>query len=362
MRNRIIAAVTLAALLITGGIAAFAAPGTASDPFVTLSYLTEEFYPEMEALALKQAQEATSKVEKKAFDRLEALSGSYLAQTGGKSQTDAFLRMTLYRNDRLDIPSGSSLLYEGGVVEVVLASGALIDVTDGTIVYDGGTLTAGHRYVAAENTACSITAVSDAAYLSVRGHYNLAATGETRTPFTDIQEADWFYSYVRYAYEESLFSGMTPTTFSPNTNMSRAMLVTVLCRIAGMEGREVPSAGFSDVPDSAWYANSVNWAAAANIVQATPGTKFNPNADATREELADMLFRFAKFFMGADMAEGDLSAYTDASKISPFARDAVSWAVSQGVINGATPTTLSPTGSATRAQVATMLQRFINLF
>lgn len=359
MRTKLIALVTLIALLITAAGAALAAPGSAADPFITLNYLTDVFLPQAEKDIEKYAQKAFTNAGKDAFDRLDSLAGNYLAQSGGGSLADTFLPVTLYRGDRLDVPAGSSLMYQSGIVELTLSSGALLDVTDGSVL-TGGALKSAHRYVAAENTACSITAVSDAAYVSVRGNYYLGATGMIHSPFTDIQESDWFYPYVRYAWEESLFNGMTPTTFGPNTNMSRAMLVTVLRRIAGMEHVSIPSMGFSDVPNDTWYADAVNWAAAANIVDT--GSSFRPNANATREELADMLYRFAKYFMGADMPAGDLSGYTDASKVSSFAQASMSWAVGQGVINGMTPTTLEPRSTVTRAQVATMLQRFLNLY
>lgn len=359
MRTKLIAVVTLIALLITAAGAALAAPGSAADPFITLNYLTDVFLPQAEKDIAEYAEKAFEDAGEDAFDRLDSLAGNYLAQGGGGSVADTFLSVTLYRDDRLDVPAGSSLIYQAGILELSLGSGALVDITDGSLL-TGGALKPGHRYVAAEDTACSVTAVSDAVYVSVRGYYNLDASGLIHSPFTDIQESDWFYPYVRYAWEESLFNGMTATTFGPNTNMSRAMLVTVLRRIARMEHISIPSMGFTDVADSAWYADAVNWAAAVNIVDT--GSSFRPDANATREELADMLYRFAKYFMGADMPAGDLSGYTDAGKVSSFARDAVSWAVGQGIITGMTPTTLEPRSTVTRAQVATMLQRFLNLY
>lgn len=360
MKKKLIAAVTLSALLVTALGAALAAPGDGTDPFVTLSYLTGAWSAGLEADMLKQAQAATAETEKAAFDKLDALAGSYLAQAGGGEYADTYERMTLARADRLDLPTGASIQFENGVCELVFASGCLVDVTDGSTLSAGGKLTAGHRYVAAENTACTITAVSDSVYLSVRGRCALDVTGRTYTPFTDLCASDWYYNYVLFAYEEGLFSGITTTVFSPNTNMNRAMLATVLSRFDGLTGY-VPSVGFTDVAANAWYANAVNWAANAGIVTGNSDGTFTPDHDVTREQLCAMLYRYA-IYLGLDTgAAGDLSGFTDRGKISAYAKDAVTWAVGNGIMTGITTTTLSPGGTATRAQVAAMLQRFSNL-
>lgn len=361
MKKKIIAAVTLTALLVTALGAALAAPGDGSDPFVTLSYLTNTWYADLEADMLEQAQAATAETEKAAFDKLDALAGSYLAQAGGGEYADTYERMTLARGDRLDVPTGVSIQFEAGICDLVFASGSLVDVTDGSTLSAGGKLTAGHRYVAAEDTACSITAVSDSVYLSVRGRYVLDATGRTYTPFTDLSAGDWYYSYVLFAYEEGLFSGTTTTVFSPNTNMNRAMLATVLSRFDGLTGY-VPPVGFTDVPADAWYANAVNWAANVGVVTGKGDGTFAPNDSVTREQLCTMLYRYAKNYLGMDVSvTGDLSGFTDRNKVSGYAQEAIAWAVGNGIMTGTTTTTLSPGGTATRAQVAAMLQRFSNL-
>lgn len=360
MRIKIIAAITLTALLVTAAGSVLAAPGTNSDPFVTLSYLTDTYLEEVKADMLKQAQRATAKTEEAAFERLDALAGSYLAQAGGGDFADNYVRITLSRDDRLDLPTGAALLFEAGQIELTFVSGTLVDVTAGSVVSTGGVLTPGHHYIAAEDTACSITAVSDAVYLSVRGHYNLDSTGIVRTPFIDLKASDWYYDYVQFAYEEELFQGLTATTFSANTNMNRAMLATVLSRLAGVSGT-VPSAGFTDVKDGDWYANAVNWAANAGIVTGYGG-RFDPIANVTREQMATMLYRYARDWMGMDVSStGDLSGFPDRDKISSYAVEPIAWAVGHGIITGHTGGVLAPTGTATRAEVAAMLQRFSKL-
>ena len=359
MRNRIIAAVLLAAVLVTGLGAALASPGTAEDPFVTLNYLTKTYYAEMELAMLEQAQAGTAQVEKSALDKLAELSAGYLAKArpDGKLYSDTFLYLALARDDVLTLYAGSGLQFDAGVVALAFSSGCLIDVTTGTTVVSGGTLTAGHRYIAAEDTVCTVTARSDTAYLSVCGKYELTRTGKTYTPFTDIIAPVWYADSVLYAYQQGLVNGMTPTTFEPATTMNRAMLATLLSRTAGVQGTPA-DAGFSDVPADAWYATGINWAYSVGIVNGTSATTFDPLTTLNREQLAVFLYRYATKYLGVDApSNGDLSKFPDADKISSYAVDALSWAVGVGLVNGKDGK-LAPQDNTNRAEVATILYRF----
>ena len=359
MRRKWIAAAVLAALLLTALFSALAAGSSQSDPLVTLNYLTGTYYSQAEQAMAQQAQKGTVQVEKDTFDRLEQLADSYLAQAGGGDYAAAFTRLSLSRGDQLDLSAGASLLFENGTADLSFQQGALVDVTVGTLVIPGGTVSPGHRYVAAEDTSCSLTAVSDAVYLSVQGRYSLIRTGSSSTPFTDLSSSDWYYSAVCFAYENGLFKGLSETLFSPGTNMNRAMLATVLCRLAGAEGASVPSAGFSDVASSAWYADAVNWAAQAGIVNGMGDGTFAPDESVTREQMASMLYRYAKDYRGMAVApSGILEGFSDHTAISSWAQEAVSWAVGCGIMNGYNDGTLGPARTASRAEVAAMLQRF----
>ncbi len=173
--------------------------------------------------------------------------------------------------------------------------------------------------------------------------------------FQDVRQNDWFASSVEYVTGKSLMNGTSTTTFSPNENMSRAMLATVLYRMSG-ETAEAGSS-FRDVSSSAYYAAAVNWASNKGIVNGTGANVFSPNANITREQLAAMLYRYA----GEPSVSADLSAYTDAVSISPYAEKAVEWCVAEGILSGKSATTLAPQDTATRAECAAMLQRFANL-
>ena len=178
--------------------------------------------------------------------------------------------------------------------------------------------------------------------------------------FTDVLEGAWYYDAVKYVKEKGLFNGTSATTFSPNRTMTRAMLVTVLHRLDGTAAN-ASGVSFSDVPAGQYYTNAVAWAASNGIVSGYSKTVFGPDNSITREQLAAILYRYAKS-KGYDMSKtADLSVYTDAGTVSGFASDAMSWAVGNGLINGTSATTLSPKGTATRAQVATILMRFAQL-
>ncbi len=362
MKKKLIAAAALLILLAAVLGTAVASPGDANDPFVTLNYLWDTFFPSVRDEMLAQAQQGTAQLEQDTLDELAALTDSYTAQSGGGRYAETFEALTLIRGDRLGVPPGASFRFAGGICTVEILSGSLIDVTAGTVLSSTGKLTAGHRYVAGDNTACTITAVSDAAYFHVRGSYMADLSGAFYTPFTDICSTDWFYASALYAYEENLFSGTSTTTFSPDVKMSRSMLATLLYRASG-DTSPVPSAGLSDVPAGQWYTDGVNWAANHGIVSGDESGCFYPDADMTREQMCTMLYRYAKNWLRLDVsASGDLSRFPDRDKVSSYAVQAFSWATTVGLVGGTETGALNPQGTATRSQVAVILHRFNNMF
>ena len=185
-----------------------------------------------------------------------------------------------------------------------------------------------------------------------------AITDEWQNPFTDVKKADWFYNAVAFTVERGIFGGMTETTFAPNTPMTRAMLVTVLHRMEGAPTAE-NAASFKDVAANAWYAESIAWANENSIVAGLSKDNFGPNDPVTREQLAAILNNYADF-KGQDItARADLSSYADRAQISSWAKEAVAWANAEGLLTGRTATTIAPKGQATRAEVAAILQRYV---
>ena len=174
--------------------------------------------------------------------------------------------------------------------------------------------------------------------------------------FSDIARDAWYKDAVQYAYAGGLMTGVSANEFAPEATTTRAMIVSMLARLEGVESAE--SAGFADVAANDWYATAVNWAAASGITSGTGDGNFSPNTAITREQLAAILMNYAAC-IGQDVSNrADLGNYTD--QPSTWAQEAMSWAVAEGLISGVTADTLQPQGAATRAQVAAILQRFLS--
>ena len=177
-----------------------------------------------------------------------------------------------------------------------------------------------------------------------------------KLPFTDVRESDWFYDDVVFAYENGLFSGTSDTTFSPNTSMTRAMLVTVLYRLEGQPAVNGRS-GFSDVQYNGYYEDAVTWAADNGIVNGISTSTFSPNANVTREQMAAILYRYAQYKKYNTAASSSLNSFSDHTSVSSYAVASLQWSVAEKLVNGSNGK-LMPTGNASRAQVAAILHRF----
>lgn len=177
-------------------------------------------------------------------------------------------------------------------------------------------------------------------------------------PFADIPSGSWYYDDVAYVYDTGLMTGLTATTFGPNLSTTRGMIVTILWR---MENEPVAKHGcpFADVRRGSYYEQAIAWASENGIVTGFDASTFAPDRAITREQLAAILFRFAAYRgMDAVTLRETLSSFQDQAAISAYAVSALNWAVGEGLMQG-TGDKLEPTGSATRAQVAAMLRRFI---
>lgn len=174
-------------------------------------------------------------------------------------------------------------------------------------------------------------------------------------PFTDVHSWDWFYEPVQFVYTMDIMNGVTSTSFAPNSNITRGMVVTMLWRMAGEP--YVGGGSFDDVAANEYYSTAVAWSAKNNIVNGITDSTFGVNTDITREQLAVILYRYAKS-LGYSTTGGSLIGYSDASSISDYAKDAMAWAVKNEIITGVTYTRLNPTGNATRAAVAQMFMNF----
>ena len=271
--------------------------------------------------------------------------------TGGKGQS-------ANRESALGIKKGSVITVQDASGKTLYTATALGSMS--SVIFSSADIKEGETYTVlvdgvSVGTATAKLGTSSSSSGSLGPNQNGGAQPGGVSGFSDVPQTSWFADAVKYVSENKLMNGTSTTAFSPNGNMSRAMLATVLYRMSG-ETAEADSS-FGDVSFSAYYAAAVNWASSKGIVNGTGADAFSPNASITREQLAAMLYRYA----AEPSVSADLSAYTDAVSISPYAEKAVEWCVAEGILTGRTASTLAPQDTATRAECAAMLQRFAAL-
>lgn len=339
-------------LLAAAGYAA-----ASGDSLISLSYLQKTFIPQ----AVQKEEEAGDKLLQDAYDRAKASLDAALAGSGQTGSYSDTLQQRVWTDGQtISLPTGSSFVLLAGSAAVT-HGGAVVDVTAGTETASGAGLTVNHRYLVGESTTAVVSIRSGEALLGVQGSYTQSPGKDKHTPFYDVRQVDWYYEPVSYVYERGLFSGMSAHQFSPGLTMNRAMLMSVLHRLAGSpEVKDAPT--FTDVPDGRWYAQAVRWGAAQGITAGAGSGKFNPSGNITREQAVVMMYNYATKYMGKELGAGaDLSRFPDQDRVSGWARTAMSWAVENKIISGVNnggALTLEPRRSATRAEMATMLRSF----
>lgn len=284
--------------------------------------------------------------------RPEKPSGDKNGWTGGKGQM-------MNRESALGIKKGSVITVQDASGKTLYTATALGSMS--SVIFSSADIKEGETYTVlvdgvSVGTATAKLGTSSSSSGSLGPDQNGGQPGSGQqggvSGFADVPQDNWFADAVKYVSENKLMNGTSTTAFSPNENMCRAMLATVLYRMSG-ETAEAGSS-FGDVSSSDYYAAAVNWASSKGIVNGTGADAFAPNASITREQLAAMLYRYA----GEPSVSADLSAYTDAVSISPYAEKAVEWCVAKGILSGKSATRLAPQDTATRAECAAMLQRF----
>ena len=226
----------------------------------------------------------------------------------------------------------------GSMSSVIFSSADIKEGETYTVLVDGTSVGTAEAKLGTTDSSSSMSTFKP----GQGGQPNQNGSQATVGSFRDVPQNSWFASAVQYVTSNSLMNGTSTTAFSPNANMSRGMLMTVLARYAGesTEGGTV------------WYEKGMNWAKSKGISDGSA-----PNRNITREQLAAMLYRYA----GEPDGAADLSAYTDAGSVSAYAEKAVQWCVKNGILTGKTSSTLAPKATATRAECAAMLQRFASL-
>ena len=339
----------------------------------------ERIYAYSPALAEEKATALAKAVSEEAFENAKSILTELRAfiaadQAGELTEEDVFTPTVLTENKMptysidmegvggTGIPSGGSsssssttkykLTFEtnGGtaVDPVSMKAGSVVDLAEYETTRDGYVF---DGWYADSDLTEQVTSVK------LNRNQTVYAKWTEEIRFDDVDASAWYADGVYYVAGQGIMTGSGNGAFSPDTVMSRAMLVQVLYNLEGQPEKD--ASAFTDVAADAWYADAVAWAADAGIVTGVSDTTFAPDVTMTREQIATILYRYAAY-KGYDVtASNDLSGYADAGEIGSYAVEAMGWANGAGLITGSTATTLNPLGSATRAEVATILMRFL---
>lgn len=367
MKRRVVF-ISTAVILLGIGIAVAVGSGSA-DPMISRSYWENTYLPNLAQALQQRAGKDTEEVYKAAVAKLDRAGEADLKDA--QEQSGGFSSVQMKVGSALELEKGASIVVQSGAG--ALGAGSLADVTAGNETIAGEDLQVAHRYVVISDKA--LVRQLKAGTLAYQGVATVKQ-GEGTTPpggglgsgdqpgaagglpFADVTRENWFYEAVAFVYEKGYFSGTGDTTFEPNTSMDRAMVATVLYRLAGSQATSANQV-FSDVPAGQWYSAGIAWASRKGIVNGMGDGRYEPQMAVTREQLVTMLYRFEKDYRNQKVsATGSLSAFLDGNKVSSWARDAMSWAVGKGLLQGRDTGHLDPAGTASRAEVATILQRF----
>lgn len=291
-------------------------------------------------------------------EQLETYRQEYTSQ--GMDRAEGIQTMTLQSGTEITLPQGSVLVALSGDLTMEKL-GAIIDLTTGQ---ETEKLVSGHQYLVAEHSSATVRGGVSGSEVAVQGLYDLGQYEPVALPsFSDVQASDWFYDAVEYVKKENLFSGTTLDLFSPEISMSRAMVMTVLYRMADSPSAELLSAtgNFTDVYAGDWFEPYVYWGASRKLAAGMGDGTFAPDDAVTRQQMIVMLYAFAKDTLGLNMSHnGSLAAYSDRSTVATWAEEQMAWAVAQGLLAGIpeSNTLLKGDSAATRSEVAMILMNF----
>lgn len=281
-------------------------------------------------------------------------SGGGSSGGGGGSTTTTYYGTTVEAADHGSVTLSSQNAAKGTTVTITVTPDQGYELASLTVTDKDGKTVA-----LTDKGAGKFTFVMPGSKVTVKAVFQAVKEPEPQPlPFGDVAEGAWYADAVRYVYENGIMTGTGDGAFSPDQNLTRGMLVTMLYRLAGQPAQSGTGASFTDVAADAWYADGVNWAAANGVAGGYGGGAFGPGDPITREQLVTMLFRYVQSQGGDVTAGGDLSAYRDGGAVSDYARSAMEWACGQGLIQGSGGA-LNPQGTATRAEVAQLMANYL---
>ncbi len=337
-------------LLLAGLVSVMAAEGT-EDPLLSLSYLYNTCLPKLQELFNGESEtrfQSLSEDYGQRLDRLDLSEGSPWSRAAGNT----LMEMEDGGSLRL-APFGRFLFTEGSAM-LHIPAGEVLDLSDGRACSEGEMLLPGHRYFAVEESEALIRAYAPSAGFA-EGNYILQADGSfsASEQFLDIA-GHWGREKILIMAEAGLVNGMEAHRFEPNRKVTRAMFVTVLGRYGGITDGAAAEARFPDVREGDWFAPYVGWGAGLGLVQGYDDGSFGPNLEITREQMALILVRYCRA-MGFVLPEQEEKPFLDEEQISFWATDAVHQARRWGLVNGREDGSFDPKGTATRAEMCTII-------
>jgi hypothetical protein len=298
--------------------------------------------------------------------KIDAPAGTVISADGTVTIPDGkAAEVALSGGANVTVPGGTTIAPDGtvtvggGTADISLSGGVAISVPSGSTISSDGRVTIGSGGGQITLSGGFTIGLEEDSIIILDANTPLGYFISFDNPYTDVKESDWFYDDVAFVYTHGLFEGTSATTFSPYMEMSRGMVVTVLARLSSADLSKYTESGFTDVEADKYYAESVEWAKENSIVTGTGDGLFSPDTDISRQDLAVILYRYAEVAGVALPSVKAQSDFADNSAIAGYAAEAVYAMQRAGIIGGKPGKLFDPNGTATRAEVAAMLHRFL---
>ena len=347
----VLLALTLPLLTAAGG------PGSSSDPLISQSFLEETFVPQVEG----EAQEALLTGLDSEFSWLMDRSGLGMPDDSGEFLFASALRkLDIPKGSELALKFGARLIMTAGQGYVVTEYGTFINVSEAAEYDDLCEIELNRQYFVPEESRVTFRAEADCT-VYVSGDYKPDTATRSASIYNDVSINNWYYDSVRYVQENRLFYDVDNTSFRPLEPTDRATIVYAMWVASG---RPTPKgqAKFEDMTGEEYCSAAVSWASENNIVvgfATETGFEFKPANIVTREQIAVFMRRYADFLGRSTTQRGSLAPFTDRDEMGSWALSDLQWAVGSGLLKGVSETRMVPKGTCNRAQMATIIRRFI---
>lgn len=354
--KRILSAALAAVLLFSLTAAGAGYAGTSADPLVSQSYLKQEILPPL----MEQWENQINTALYQTYEDADLRLGAIITQREEQSRwsfASEYNYYIMYEGSNIQGETGTSIIVTKGAVTVSIGAGSVVEIATGAEVASGTVLNLNGRYFCTEDTVATFIPTEEA-IIGVNGSYLTAGvlkTAESR--YSDVTPYLWYYDASEYVYKNGIYHDYAADLFRGNDEATRAELVYALW-VANGSPAPMTEPTFQDLTED-WYKPAVAWAAETKIVEGYNSAEFGPQNNARREQIACVMYRYAQYMFRNTMAAADLSVYEDADLVSEWAIAEMQWANAEGLITGVSNTILRPQGTATRAQIAAIIMRYV---